>query len=312
MGDERDSMPQEDADISWGLPFPVFRGGPINDWVPEDQYGPHPAFLDDEVGDADCGLGPAPPPLATIDDDEHPACSPELELAEKPVAGAGTKASALVVTERDVEILRFLVRYRMATYVTLAKRFETSVNAMRQRVVRLHAAGYVHKESPCAPAVAVWLPTVQGVRLAKLPFSVPAFRWAKFKHTLGIASLGADLEVSGRTVVTETEFQYAVSKGGEGYRNLPLSALTHNGRSHLPDLLVQREDGWWDAIEHELTRKSPAELRRILVTYLRSTAPVVHVTYYCDDRDVAVGVAKAAKEVGADHMVAVKRYRKNW
>ena len=64
---------------------------------------------------------------------------------------------SLRVTERDVELLRFLGRYKYATLAQIARYFGTSENAWSIRLPKLNKAGLVFWEWGANARPKMWL-----------------------------------------------------------------------------------------------------------------------------------------------------------
>ena len=290
-----------------GVLFKRPNPGDIQDWTPDTEYGPHPGHV-------------------AVDDDRVQVTA---ETERRPVASAAsaeTPEPSLVVTARDIQIFCFLARHRMATYDQLALAFATSVHALRQRLPRLRAAGYLTKESPGAPAFAVWMVTDEGMKRTGLDLPVPTFTTV-YEHTLGLTDLALMYAGEGFVVLTETEIRAGDKLAAKTRRTIssstqrpasevvglpPFTSPRMGDGRHRPDMVVYDVSGPSGhyrcvAVELELTRKGPKRLRPILRAY-RKAEGIDKVIYYAPDREKAAGVARAAKDVGAEHMVEIRKF----
>jgi hypothetical protein len=324
-----------------GIAFTPPTPGDVDDWAPDDHYDPHPAHLIasedaetaakfDTTSDEAVHQMPAPQPdrrrkpAQPLSEDAHieeRTTDPSPSSADLwPIgtsldecAGTTRPPPALVVTARDIEIFRFLARHRMATYDQLALAFNTTTNALRQRLPRLHAVGYLAKRSYGHPAMAVWMVTKDGMKGAGLELPVASFTTV-YEHTLGLTDLAIKYARLGITVLTEADIKAAERQGAPSPPGLPRFVSPQvDGSRHRPDLVLYYPTSTPGvlrcvAVELELTRKGPKRLRPLLRAY-RRTAGIDEVRYYTPDRDIAKGVANAAKAVGAVPMVTIKQFR---
>jgi hypothetical protein len=280
----------------------------------------------------DVGSDWDPADLLNPDSDE---AVEEKKQTKKAAAKKKNKDYSIALTDRDMAMLQFLARYRFATYPQLARYFETTPVALRQRMPRLAKEGIVVRKTIGKSQHGVWLPTDTGIKVSGLDLPTPTLSWATAAHTLGLVDVGVMYELEGETVVTEREIRAADTRDRPSARMV--SAMKYAGvdpdepiedgslrmyvvnlgggeshYGHIPDMVLVRPpapDGSPAsvAIELELVHKPATQWRKMLRAYLN--APHFgEVIYYTSQRKIAAGVAKAAQEVGAEHMVSVRRF----
>jgi hypothetical protein len=245
------------------------------------------------------------------------------------------------LTDRDYALLTFLGRYRLATIGQLARRFDTSASALRNRLPRLEAAGFLTWAYTGQTKPKVWTVTETGLRVAGVSLGTPQIKWGTLRHTLGLVDLGITFEEAGELVVTEREIRAASTRymptarmraaiemraavaveRGEvvGVEDSPRLAkegyvLPMTGRQfgHIPDMVLVRQpfpNGLAGslAIELELNRKTLSEWNLVLSTYRDSTA-FASVVYYVVDADIERALVGAIRALGADQKIHVVRF----
>lgn len=253
-------------------------------------------------------------------------------------AAAATSAKAtnrlgLKITDRDILMLQFLTRYKYATYPQIAGYLDTSVNALRQRLPRMKKAGLITSDNGGATSLQVWRPTDSGVKMCGLDMRAPSLSWAMVAHTLGLVDLGIRFEKMGEVVVTEREIraadtrerpsdrmaaarQYHASTSVDPDEAAPPLYVVALGKgesqySHIPDMVLVREPENGEpmsvAIELELQRKPPNQWRKVLLAY-KNSSNFGGVMYFTHRKAIARAVEKIAKELGMEHMVAVRPF----
>lgn len=275
-------------------------------------------------------LGPAPPaargPAGGGVLPARPPGVPPVPVGEPVDAGEwstrpsrGRRAAGgggVMLTGRDVAILRFLTRYRYATYPQIAAAFGVGYSALRHRLPRLAREGLLVRRGIGKSGYGVWLPTDAGVRVGGLDLPTPTLSWATVAHTLGLVDIGIRFEALGETVVTEREIRAADTRERPGEGDGPRYLVPLGGPGgvyrHVPDLVLARPpaaDGAAQsvAVELELVHKPAAQWRKILRGY-REAPHLGGVVYFVASRKIAVGIDRAAREVGAEQVVAVRRF----
>ena len=239
----------------------------------------------------------------------------------------------VAVTSRDIAVLQFLARYRMATYPQIASAFGISYAALRHRMPRLAKEGLVVRRAIGKSAYNVWLLTDTGTKLADMDLAVPTLSWATVAHTLGLVDIGIRFESLGEIVVTEREIRAADTRDqpSERMRDAMGVAGIDDGfeaakarlyvvnmgdgtrqYAHIPDMVLARPPAPSGAprsvaVELELSHKPAAQWKKILAAY-KEAPHIGQVIYFTHQSKVRSGILSAAKEVGAEHMVRVRKF----
>ena len=177
------------------------------------------------------------------------------------MAGASGR---LLVTPRDEQIIRWLVRMRLATAAHIGRAFHTTPAAAARRARALCRASLLRRERVLwgLPSLYVVLPA--GARLTASPLAAsPAIDLAGLRHDLALVSLSLDLleAVPGSHWISERELRR--ERAGEDGLGL---------RTHFPDGVHVLPDGRRVAVELDLTPKTGRRLGGILRYYARSRA----------------------------------------
>lgn len=127
----------------------------------------------------------------------------------------------LRVTQRDVELFKFLARYKYATVGQIARFFGTGRKVWERRLPRLNRAGLIWWAWGAAARPKLWLVSREGLMFAGLELGVAKVSWGQLRHTLGLVDLGIGFERGagsgsggewGEVVVTERELRASVSR----------------------------------------------------------------------------------------------------
>lgn len=173
------------------------------------------------------------------------------------------------VTERDIEILGWLGRVRLARVDQVQRRFGMARSKAYRRLQVLWEAGLVAHESN-VPGPGVYLATRAGLQWAELSLAPATVSLATLKHDLAMTDVVAELEREGKLlkVWTEREIraEHAIPGGRRFAPRVHEPGRTRSG-NHLPDIAVDMADDRWVAIEVELTAKRAERTRAILHGY---------------------------------------------
>lgn len=149
---------------------------------------------------------PAPRDTALIEVDEDWESEPDdAALAYRDDVMDTVSKRGLRIVPRDLEIIRFLARYRYAQSVQVARLVKTSDKAAGIRLSKLHKAGLIRKEEITRGQV-IWTPLKSGLAIADVDF--PALHAGKISivtmgHELGLANIGVELEIGGDNILNE-------------------------------------------------------------------------------------------------------------
>ncbi len=163
-------------------------------------------------------------------------------------------------TERDLEIVKWLGRVRLARAGQVAERFAMTETKAYARLRGLRGMGLVRHVRRGVPGPGVFLATGQGLRATGLDLAEATVSAASLHHDLTVVDVGTGLERQRLRVETERELRRAG-------RTLEVR-ITRAGvkAAHLPDLAIAG-DGRRSAVEVELTQKGNERTRAILHAY---------------------------------------------
>lgn len=141
-------------------------------------------------------------------DSDWDAAEDDVALERKERALDDVAARGLRLTGRDVEIIRFLARYRYAAHHQVARYVGTSEKAASIRLHKLAAAKLMAKKE-ITHGRSVWTPTKNALAIADV--DLPAVRvsdisFSTMAHELGLVNLGIELEIGGENVLEEDEW----------------------------------------------------------------------------------------------------------
>ena len=236
------------------------------------------------------------------------------------------------LTARDIEITRYLVRYRFSSYAQIVSHFDTSFDVMRRRMPKLQREGIVKSMAPAATRFLLWRVTDLGAELSGLNLTAPRqIAVSTIRHDLGLVDMGIRFEAAGELVVTEREIRAADTRDAmsdrmqiartQGQRTLttePLFAVgfgVANGKQrgylHIPDMVLVRPpvDGQPQsiAIELELNHKSPSRVSEVLLAYKHATN-IGAVIFYTDRKAIRNLINQCAINTLTTGLVSIRRW----
>jgi len=163
---------------------------------------------------------------------------------------------------RDLEIIRWVARMKVANAAQIGRAFGTTFFAMRQRCGLLIGAGLLRLEQPFHDQRAVYLATREGCGLAGCEFlpGQDRVQIATLRHSLAVVSAALELLLAapGAVWVAEREVRADRLRGPE------------ISNTHIPDGVLVLPDGSRTAVEVDLSAKAPARLARIVSYYGRT------------------------------------------
>jgi hypothetical protein len=178
------------------------------------------------------------------------------------------------ITERDVAIVRFIGRTRLATVDEIRVRFAMARSKAYARLRGLVEHGLLIHDSR-VPGHGVYLATASGLALAGLDLAPATVSLGALRHDLAVAAVVAQFEAADVRLQTERELrQHVHATGDNTYRPSVVRRGMRDAR-HWPDLVLVTHSAQlpgWGAIEVELTRKSAERTRAILTAYKNSWA----------------------------------------
>jgi DNA-binding MarR family transcriptional regulator len=224
------------------------------------------------------------------------------------------------ITDRDLELLRFLAEHRLLLAEQVGALLGVSVATAERRLRALTSAGYLRRERLYDRKPSCYQITRDGLSAIGSDLPVPRLDLRSYEHDLGLgwlwlaARAGRFGELSG--VRSERELRSNDGRtGAEGTllgREDPLAVrLGGSGpggrrRLHYPDLLLRTRCGHTVAVELELTSKGRTRREKILAGYAGD--PRFDAVVYLVERGrVGDEVSTSARRLGISRMVHVQR-----
>ncbi len=192
----------------------------------------------------------------------------------------GHEAARTRLTERDLEIARWVERVGIAEAEQVARRFSLWPSKTYGRLRALSARGLVVHERVFYGRPGVYRPPGRRVR--------PAL----YEHELAVTDLTIERELSGERTLTERELRRAGAAWSVG----------RDGSRHTPDLAVPEAA---TAYEVERSSKGARRRRRILAAYAQSPT-YDRVVYRVFDPRLAELIEREADDEGAGALVVVE------
>lgn len=190
------------------------------------------------------------------------------------------------LTARDLELLRWLGRVKLARAEQVSDRFSLARSKTYARLQALCAEGLVRLERR-VPGQGVYLATRPGLALCGLPLAEARMSLVTLEHDLAVAGTCAQLEraLADATCLTEREMRAELACDGKVAWRTNVRD-TGKGRSghHWPDLVVHRGRGGFIAVEVELTQKRADRTNAILAGYRSHSEGLNAVLYLSPDR----------------------------
>ena len=206
------------------------------------------------------------------------------------------------LTSRDLELLRFLGRVKLARAEQVSLRFGMARSKTYARLALLTAEGLAALERR-VPGPAVYYATRTGLAAVGLPLGEARVSLATLEHDLAVADAAAGLECAGERLYARTEREMRCDLRLEGDCAWRVAVRdTGQGRSghHWPDLAAHRHrDKGWVAVEVELSQKRAERTRSILAGYRDHSASLLSaVLYLTPDRRSSERIERLAASEG--------------
>ena len=206
------------------------------------------------------------------------------------------------LTPRDLELVRFLGRVKLARAEQVSVRFSMARSKTYARLHLLAGEGLVALERR-VPGPAVYYATRTGLAAVGLPLGEARVSLATLEHDLAVADAAAGLECAGERLYARTEREMRSDLRLEGDCAWRVAVRdTGQGRSghHWPDLAAHRHrDKGWVAVEVELSQKRAERTRSILAGYRDHSASLLSaVLYLTPDRRSSERIERLAASEG--------------
>jgi len=218
------------------------------------------------------------------------------------------KTAPFQFTLRDLELLAFLGRHRLATAEQLQRRFSLTESKAYARLRGLRARRLIRHERD-VPGPGIFLATRAGLRLSDTDLAEATWSLATLRHDLAVADVAIELEREGHWLFSERELRRAIAEGyGEDYRIECREAGAARTMRHLPDLAVNDPDGRrFTAVEVELTQKRSERTRSILAGYRSAREGLEGVLYVVPSESARRRIEGLGRKVGLDGHLQVIR-----
>lgn len=345
LGEDTSSPARSGAGQEAGKAVPL----PAQTVIYHDDDRPAPVRVDDTPHQGDLVVIPE----EDTDEDGQPRINRKSsKTTTEPKPGTTTRKTpakknmigGIRLTARDIKMMEFLARYRTATVGQLARRFETSETALRNRLPLLDKAGLITWSWAAQTKPKIWRITEQGLKTVEMSLTTWTVSWGQLRHTLGLVDLGIAFELAGEVVLTEREIRAAAAQYTPTARlrtaiemtryrsdldGMPADGLDPiammervkaalilpvPGRpnGHTPDMILVRQPfpsgaSGNIAIELELTRKGLDEWRKIFEAYARST-DFDKVYYFVKGADMVRSLKQVAAAVGAADKILIEKF----
>ncbi len=208
-----------------------------------------------------------------------------------------------VVTERDVELVAWLGRVRLATVEQVQARFGMARSKAYGRLQGLRGLGLVRHER-AVPGPGVFLATRAGLSAAEVELAPATMSLGSLRHDLAVTSVMAELEPRfgwGR-ILTEREMRahQHTERDDRYWVRVQKNAVARSAR-HWPDLAVHWGERWL-AVEVELSQKQTERLSWIVSAYRSAGSAgnkrqLLGVLYLVGEERRARALANIAEEV---------------
>lgn len=208
------------------------------------------------------------------------------------------------LTNRDMEITKFLSRVKIARPDQIEERFQISRSTAYARLAVLIENGLVASAGGISPQGKVFYATRKGNRRIKfgLPTAKPTV--GAVTHDLAMTTVVAGLESNGFPCMPERELRgYRTYFNSSRFQFLINDYLTGRYVNHSPDIIFELEmDGPFIAIEVELSNKNVRRWRDILRGFNDRTDVngFIGVLYIAHPNAGPDRIERIAKEVGLD------------
>lgn len=205
-------------------------------------------------------------------------------------------SSTVQLTDRDLEILAWLARFRGATATQIGRRFGMGYSRASRRLNQLGAGGLVTLERVLHRRPGVYLVTAAGQSTAAADLPVAELVVGTYQHDVAVVDVAIAAELAGAKILTQRQMQALEVTDATA---LLYAVALPDGQRHFPDLLSEHDSERW-AIEIALSDMRSEPLERVLGAYAaaRHLAGVVYHVGRAVDAERIRRVA-ASLELGA-------------
>lgn len=187
------------------------------------------------------------------------------------------------ITERDVEIIGWIARWRFASLAQVRARFSLGRSVAYECLGRLVERGCLEFERLFVGRPAVYTVTATGLGLAEVALPRVGVDLRTYRHDAALVDVAIGLETRGLAVLSERELRAGDAGVAKPRHAVLLGGAQADGRArrHYPDMIVGAEGPGGFAVELELAAKRTVRLREILTAYRRAQH-LQAVVYYVE------------------------------
>ncbi len=213
----------------------------------------------------------------------------------------------IVVTERDIQILAFINRWRCVRAIDIMHRFEITQPVAYRRLASLVKDELLTIQKTFVGMGSVWMPTAQGVDLYQsklgtingVNLSAPKkVNLATLDHDLKTLEIAIVYELDGQPVLSDREIRSKTTKRTETGRMI-------KELEHIPDFVILDENDKWICHEIELSHKSYSALQKVIKAYARMPK-VKKIVYHVESKALASHILELAKRNKIDDILEIK------
>ncbi|OPY61662.1 MAG: hypothetical protein A4E56_01897 [Pelotomaculum sp. PtaU1.Bin065] len=191
----------------------------------------------------------------------------------------------MLITDRDLVIIRWINSHRLVTAEHVKKKFLMSRQSAYRRLKILVEAGYLAYERIFISKPGVYRVTQKGVAVSEDDLPPKGVCLGTYHHDIEIVTLAINLEErTGGKWVPERRIRQELGLKGVGQ-----AGHVPDGFLLLPDKRV--------AVEMEQTKKGDARMAKI-ISYYKNEPTIAEVWYFCCTDTIVKRVSKAVSETG--------------
>lgn len=169
------------------------------------------------------------------------------------------KKKGVRLTERDLNIIKWINSHRAATVEQVHKKFGMSPQAAKKRLSELKSSGYLRYEKVFHNKPGIYISDKNGIAVTSDELPAVKIRLGSYEHDLALVDLAVTLEQrTGAYWHTDRQIRHENGIKGVGVKG------------HSPDGVLEYPSGEKIAVELELSAKGTKRLESILRGYANS------------------------------------------
>jgi hypothetical protein len=197
------------------------------------------------------------------------------------------------VTERDVQVLKFIARHGIVTSEQIGRACFPSVWAAYKRLKALDAMALIVREGAWHRAPKVIRVTLAGARIADVGLRPAKLHLAQVPHDVAVVELYLEIESQnpGVELQTERELRAELYRTKEKLRRIPDIVVTIEGRA--------------TAVELDMTFKDTRTVESVIAAYERQRQRFADVRWFVDSPKAAQRYSAVVKAKRADDFIEI-------